>query len=242
VKWKSGPGEQEERDPDPIPILQRAMLAVFKTQYYLGCELLARFYGLHRDWQYLSDGGHFENTAVYELLREKREVRLIVVCDCGADPDYEFGDLSNLMRLARIDFKVEIEVDQGIVANQALAQVFAGHPKELHRIKGAARDDKCALLLNAYRVGKCAAASTDRTLAARIVLLKPRLIASASTDLLQYKRRHATFPQESTADQFFDEAQWESYRKLGLCIGTRVFGAVASNGVGPALQRYLFGA
>jgi len=30
------------------------------------------------------------------------------------------------------------------------------------------------------------------------------------------------FPQQSTADQFFDEAQYESYRKLGEIIGAQL--------------------
>lgn len=45
---------------------------VFKTQAYLLDELRGDFHGLRRDYQYLSDGGHFENTAVYELLRPQR--------------------------------------------------------------------------------------------------------------------------------------------------------------------------
>jgi hypothetical protein len=58
-----------------------------------------------KDW-FLSDGGHFENTGVHALLAEKTE--FIVVADCGADPDYRFGDLENLVRKARIDFGAEI--------------------------------------------------------------------------------------------------------------------------------------
>jgi hypothetical protein len=37
-----------------------------------------------------------------------------------------------------------------------------------------------------------------------------------------YHRAHPDFPQETTIDQFFDEAQWESYRRLGLHTGHRV--------------------
>ena len=59
--------------------------------------------------------------------------------------------------------------------------------------------------------------------ARHLIVLKPRLIAGAPPDVTEYHQRHAAFPQESTIDQFFDEAQWESYRKLGLEIGTLVF-------------------
>ena len=41
-------------------------------------------------------------------------------------------------------------------------------------------------------------------------------------DVRQYALTHAAFPQETTADQFF-EAQWESYRKLGLSNAEVIF-------------------
>jgi hypothetical protein len=34
-------------------------------------------------------------------------------------------------------------------------------------------------------------------------------------DIWAYKRAHAAFPHQSTADQWFDESQFESYRLLG---------------------------
>ena len=69
-------------------------------------EMFARFPGLgSADW-YLSDGGHFDNTGVYSLL--KRQLSLIVLVDCGADPDYRFADVENLVRKARIDYDATI--------------------------------------------------------------------------------------------------------------------------------------
>lgn len=44
------------------------------------------------------------------------------------------------------------------------------------------------------------------------------------TDVRSYAASHRAFPQETTLDQFFDEAQWESYRKLGEHIGQAVLG------------------
>ena len=45
---------------------------------------------------YLSDGGHFENLGLYEMLR--RRCRFIVVIDAGCDPDFTFEDLGNAVR------------------------------------------------------------------------------------------------------------------------------------------------
>lgn len=41
----------------------------------------------------LSDGGHYENLAFYELIRRKLD--LIIVSDGGADPNFNFDDLAN---------------------------------------------------------------------------------------------------------------------------------------------------
>jgi hypothetical protein len=56
-----------------------------------------------------------------------------------------------------------------------------------------------------------------------ILFLKPSLTGDEPLDVLQYNCSHPDFPQETTADQYFDEAQWESYRKLGEHIGTLLF-------------------
>jgi len=215
------------------PWLDR-LIALFRTQYYLGCELSARFHGTRRGWQYLSDGGHFENTAVYELLRPERNVGLIVLCDCGCDPDYRFGDLANLVRLARIDHGLEIAVDEHAAADPVLGQVF-GVPEDFRAAAPAVvgNSGKCALLLNVYRAGE----TQPRQPVCRIVLIKPRLTDFVPVDVSEYAATHPAFPQEPTADQFFDEAQWESYRALGLAIGERVFGGGQR---GDAVARTLF--
>ena len=62
-----------------------------------------------------------------ELLRRERRVRQIVCCDAGADPHYRFDDLANLIRLARIDLRVEITVQTEF--SGVLAGVF-GAPRD----------------------------------------------------------------------------------------------------------------
>ncbi len=236
--WSSGYGRDESR------WLERGFKGLFKTQTFLFYELMAKFHGLRREWQYLSDGGHFENTGLYELLRPARGVKLIVVCDDGCDPDYRFSDLANVVRLARIDHGVQIEVDEEIAdtARQPrLGKVF-GTPAEFRAADAAARaphDGKCALLLNVYRADADPKAVPPTC---RIIVLKPRVIASAPVDVREYSATHPAFPQEPTTDQFFDEAQWESYRSLGLAIAERVFGHGADRENGDALWAYLEGA
>ncbi len=50
----------------------------------------------------LSDGGHFENLGLYELVR--RQCRYIVAIDSGADEGFAFEDLGNAVRKIRVDF------------------------------------------------------------------------------------------------------------------------------------------
>jgi hypothetical protein len=227
VWWASGEGT------DGAHKLEYLFKRCFPTQAYLMYELTGRFFGLKRRLQYLSDGGHFENTAVYELLRGARKVELIVACDNGCDANYEFADLANLIRLARIDFGLDIVVDTDATTTPELEKVFGN----ILDFKGdAAVSNKCAILLNVYDSQDC---DVDRGPVCRIILLKPRVVGGASIDIVNYKNDHADFPQETTANQFFDEAQWESYRDLGYRIGHLVFGCTQQGGTGAALWEYL---
>jgi hypothetical protein len=210
--WRSG------LTGDPEHGLARAFRWLLPTQAYLVDELGAHFYGTRRPMHYLSDGGHFDNTGIYELLRPERDVKFIVACDCGADPGYRFDDLADLIRLARIDFGIDIDVDESVTASLSRLRHVFGTADELSRHDGAS--NKCALLLNVYR---SAAARQEQVPDMRIVLVKPVLIADAPLDVHNYGAANKEFPQQTTGDQFFDEAQWESYRKLGLETGRRIF-------------------
>ena len=56
----------------------------------------------------LSDGGHFENLAIYELIR--RRVKVIIACDGECDSAMTFGSLGNLIRICQTDFGAEIDI------------------------------------------------------------------------------------------------------------------------------------
>ncbi|WP_141758563.1 hypothetical protein [Duganella sp. HH105] len=210
--WQSGirgkPGDERNR-------LTRWLRRYFPTQVYLVEELTAHFHGLRRSFHYLSDGGHFDNTGIYELLRPERQVKLIVACDCGADPDYQYHDLGVLIRLARIDFNLDLRLDAGAQA-AGPGSVFGS----FETMRRGERNGHCALLLNGYRVGSAPDGPPD----VRIVVLKPTQVGDMPGDLCTHAADQPQFPQQTTADQFFDEAQWESYRKLGALIAERVLG------------------
>ena len=50
-----------------------------------------------------------------------------------------------------------------------------------------------------------------------IIYIKPACYGDEPRDIYEYFKRSETFPHESTADQFFSESQFESYRMLGAC-------------------------
>src|SRR5205807_7205630 len=72
--------------------------------------IVAEAFGQTNDkspYVYLSDGGHFENLGLYEMVL--RRCRLIVVSDASTDTDYSFQSLGMAIRLIRIDFGVPVE-------------------------------------------------------------------------------------------------------------------------------------
>jgi hypothetical protein len=149
---------------------------------------------------YLSDGGHFENLAVYELVR--RGCKLIVAGDASCDPGAGFGDLHNAIERCRTDFGVEIVLDPGGTKRPANG-----------------------LAANHYAVGKIRyspSPSDDGV----IIYLRPTLVAGDPSDVLGYTSTDPDFPDDTTANQWFDEAHFENYRALGEASGFAAEGAI----------------
>ena len=146
---------------------------------------------------YLSDGGHFENLAIYELVR--RRCKLIIACDASCDSEYTFGDLHNAVERCRTDFGVEIAV-------RDLQEIA---PK-------ASPDDPGALRSEAhFAVGKIHYNPDLPEEDGTIIYLKPALVESDPCDVLAYAKKDQCFPHDTTANQWFDEAHFENYRALG---------------------------
>lgn len=147
---------------------------------------------------FLSDGGHFENLALYELIR--RHARYVIVSDCGMDSDVLFDDFGNLVRKVRADFGVEIQID--------LSPLKPGK-------EGYSR--QCMVAGDIHYPGG------DTGI---LLFFKPTLTGNEPADVMQYHNRNSRFPHESTGDQFYDEAQWEAYRKLGEHAAETALGSI----------------
>ncbi len=144
---------------------------------------------------HLSDGGHFENLALYELVR--RHCRYIVVSDCGSDPTLAFSDLGNAIRRVREDFGVDIELDVTPL-----------------------RPGSNSLSRQHIVAGTIHYSQTDKGI---LLYFKPTITGDEPADIVQYRNRNNAFPHESTVDQVYDEAQWEAYRRLGLHAAETAF-------------------
>jgi hypothetical protein len=192
---------------------------------YLMDEFIARFHGPMREHWYLSDGGHFENMGAYELIR--RRLPLIVVVDAECDTDYSFEGLANLIRKARIDFEAEVEFLDESELDEMVHEELRACLGSLAMLRRGTAGDRTP-----YARARAALARVryeDEVEAGSWLLyLKPTLCGDEPADLIKYHHDHPDFPQETTADQFFDEAQWESYRKLGQHMAGRLFKKPAS--------------
>jgi hypothetical protein len=149
---------------------------------------------------YLSDGGHFDNTGLYPLVQ--RGCRLIVVIDCGADPEVCFADLGDAIRRCRIDFRADINLDIDQLRPLAHSKLS---PR--HCVVGTLRyaRDHLDAIGDPLR---------DRP-QGHLIWIKPSLAYGDPADVRQYGFENTPFPQQTTADQWFSEQQFESYRKLG---------------------------
>jgi len=156
------------------------------------------------EWVYASDGGHFENLGIYELVR--RRCGLIICVDAAADPHRTFGDLGNAVGKCRVDFGVDIKLNT----------------EEL-QIDPTDRRSK-----NSFAIGTIDYPDAQESPAFKgnFLYIKPsipRWDERLPADILSYWARHREFPHEPTIDQWFTESQFESYRQLGFVVGLEAF-------------------
>jgi hypothetical protein len=150
----------------------------------------------------VSDGGHIENLGIYELLR--RRCRFIVAVDAEADPQMRFGGLLTAIRYAHIDLGIDIQVDL-----EGIRRGSNGFSTE-HGVVGTIH----------YGDGEVG----------HLLYVKSSLTGDEEY-VRDYYALHPEFPHEPTADQFFDEVQFEVYRWLGYHAAERLFEPGAGSGL-----------
>ena len=191
----------------------------FRAAYY---EVSPHGYEESRKFLQITDGGHFENLALYELVR--RRVSLIICCDGGADKEFTFSDLQVFVRRIGSDFGARVVFDK----DNHLEHIIPQEP-DPDKVRDQDPDTP------AYPVGtkfadrgyvkgriiypRDGSGASNESI---FILIKTTMIKQIGLTLKGYKGKHPDFPDESTADQFFDEEQFEAYRELGYAIAKQL--------------------
>jgi hypothetical protein len=160
--------------------------------------LFQETFGLTTDdaeYVYLSDGGHFENLGLYEVIR--RRCRYVVVIDAGCDRGFAFEDLGNALRKVKIDLGISIDF------------------KHLQDLR--ARSD-IPVTANYHAIGEIDYRSADGGENGIILYVKPAYQSTERPEIQAYAKANGDFPHQSTTHQNFGETHFESYRALGFDI------------------------
>ncbi len=194
--WFGHPGREQTRG-HANPAAQSLLLA----------EMAGKT-GSDSDYVYVSDGGHFENMGVYELIR--RRCRFILAIDSGADPEFH-ENVGRLVRLVRIDFGIYVELDPETITpgpdGLCKSHIIVGriHYGDVHQYE------------DNYQPQPVGDPSFSAEANHGIILwIKNGLTGDEPGDVRNYKLMNPAFPYETTLDQFFSESQFESYRALGI--------------------------
>lgn len=173
-------------------------------------EMFSRLDENHH-WVNLSDGGHIENLATIELLR--RRCKYVVIGDGEADPELAFNGLATLIRTARIDLGTEITIDLDALR---LQKPDGDESESEHACKDRVSRSHWAVGTITYPPLDDGNGKPET---GWLLYLKSSFTGDEGEVIREYRHRNPDFPHQSTADQFFDEGQFEAYRALGQHIG-----------------------
>lgn len=157
----------------------------------------------------LTDGGHFDNLGLYELVR--RRLRFILVCDSSYDPDFEYADLTQAFERLKVDFNVQIRFKRGY----GLSNLEPNRVDEEGRSVHVRVADRGFAIADIFYEQEEDGNTSNGTL----FYIKPTILRGLIPEVTSYLRGNPAFPHETTANQFFHESQFEAYRELGYAIG-----------------------
>ena len=190
--WLGNPGPEGKttfRDEGPataiLPLIHETLGLTTDTSAYI----------------HLSDGGHFENLGLYEMVR--RRCRFIVISDAGRDPAYAFEDLGNAVR--------KISIDLGVPIRFHKLEALKRRPMD-----GSDLMEHCDY--HAIADIDYQDADGDGAENGLILYVKAGYHGTESAGVRSYAMANLDFPHQSTANQWFSELQFESYRSLGFEI------------------------
>jgi hypothetical protein len=226
--WDSGI-EDGGRAGEPLPSvwqkIVRPLMPSLRAQRLLFAEFTGRFAGPCRRYWYLSDGGHADDLGVYELVR--RRVPIIICADATRDADGGLAALAHAMRRVRVDFDATFEFLSASALDDLVADLAAAGrplPQSVIDVIGTLDDVRSEPNANSRKHAALARVRYEGTSTQSVFLyVKATITGDEPVDVIEYRRQHRLFPHQSVLDQFLDEAQWESYRELGLHCASPLF-------------------
>jgi len=204
------------------------------SPFFTPKPLIAETLGMtdsQHSYVYLSDGAHFENLALYEMVR--RRCHFIVLSDAGADGDFNFDDLGNALRKIRIDLGIPIEFEKGMTIHKRV------DADKLFATDGKTAGKYCSMARIRYSEidGKDLSQDQKDEMDGWLIYIKPTVYGLEPQDVLNYAKANADFPHETTGDQMYSETQFESYRALGAHAIRQIIGKTQLNGFEDMVSR-----
>ena len=142
---------------------------------------------------YVSDGGHWENLGLTELLR--RRCTYVAVIDASGSAT--LADIGHAMAVARAELGVEFQFDPRATAPRA--DGLAESPVVVGTVSYPDTRQQC-----------------------RIVFARCVLWPGAPADLQMFAAEQKPFPNHPTANQFLSGEVFDAYRALGYAVGGEV--------------------
>ena len=172
------------------------------TPRYLLKELLG-WNSINDKFLYVTDGGHYENLGLVELLRRGCTE---IYCFDASGGKQQFGALGDAIALARSELAVEICFPAGA----------------LDKLK---EDEDTG-----FAEERCAVGTIEYTrpypMTGRIVYAPTTMTKQLPWDVLAFKEHDKVFPHHSTLDQLFTDQKFEAYRVLGVNAGEAAIAAM----------------
>ncbi|MEA2826764.1 MAG: hypothetical protein QOG43_1203 [Actinomycetota bacterium] len=160
---------------------------------------------------YVSDGGHYENLGLVELLR--RGCTTIWCVDASGESIDSFGTIADAVAIARSELAVDIDIDPRVMAPDPKATGSAARfVRRTHVV--------CPIRYHDGTVGT-------------LVLIKAGVPDDAPVDVLQAHRRWKSFPCDPTSNQLYTAQRFDAYRSLGYFSTARAFADPAAAGAWP---------
>ena len=149
----------------------------------------------------LADGGNFDNMGLYELMR--RKLGLILVVDGEADSSMALPGLVSVVRRVYEDFGAWVEFVPGDGPERLIGEAAVGF------FPSAAKLAKSAFVVAAIHYDQVSEPGT-------LIYIKLAGLRNLAFTTLGYWAANSEFPNEPTVNQFFTVAQFEAYRDLGF--------------------------